>query len=102
MTERITTFQQQMVIQVLESLGFNLVDARANKRSITNQFRALWRLTDNDPRLPDILKPSQVFGNGESSIERPWDDRATLDEILDWVMRLHRHYELMSSKNIPR
>jgi hypothetical protein len=98
MTDRIYTYQQKLIIQYIEDIGYLFNQPVRSRRQIKEILNSLIELTEGDKSIPDRLKPSIYF----KSRKGLWRGRAMIPDIRSWMVKLHQHIDDTQGKNALR
>jgi len=93
MPDRIYTFQQRLVIQLIEGLSFLACQPDRDRRLLLEQFEAVKRLVDRDAHVHERLRPGPYFRSSRAI----HPDYIPVADLLAWLMDLHEYYEALGT-----
>jgi hypothetical protein len=87
--DRIYTYQQNLIIQYIENLDVLFNMPVRPRRAIKELLMSLSMLAEDEPSVPDRLKPSVYFADKPGL----WKGRQMAPDIRTWMVKLHRHLD---------
>lgn len=98
MTDRVYTFQQNLIIQEIERLSWALSNPGTDKRMKAESFRSIQRTVYLEKGIPKRLLPNVYFTLRRSV----WENRPQVAVIKAWLNELHKYYDDTHSASAPR
>jgi len=98
MTDRVYTFQQNLIIQDIERLRYLFSTPGTPRRYKFRLFKTLQAAVDDEPSIPKRLKPRIYFTDKRTT----WKGRAMEPVIGAWLIELHRHLDDSHSRTASR
>lgn len=90
-------FQQNAIIRMSEDTWDMMRAPKPDWRAVRANLGTLKAVLKDEPDLPDHLDPDKCIP------EIPvWPGRAWNEDIMRWLMNVHRHYEAIIRTVVPR
>lgn len=98
MTDKVYTFQQNLIIQDIERLSWALSNPGTSKRVKAELFRGIQRAVYREKAIPERLKPNVYFRKHKST----WKNRPSTPVIKSWLVEIHKYYDDSHSRSAAR